>query len=227
LEKVLTYTLVFILSLLCFNINIVQQVVAAELGDEPNISLKVENQPLGEVLKKIASDTGFKIKLNKQWSIYPVNASIEDMPLHQGLKLILRGLNHAIIYESDKSIKIVVYEEVDSRQTDSYPIQPSSSQIQDNQSETTPSPKSSPEEADDLKGADENSEETDTSENTVDKSTENEDSSDSGKDEGSEENGTEESKKLDQDSSGQSENTNEQNEQGNAAEDTPSESSQE
>jgi len=198
-EKVLSYTLVFILFLLCLRINIIQQAIGAESQDEPHISLKVKNQPLGDVLKKISLDTGFKFKLNDKWSIYPVNASIENMSLHRGLKLILRGLNHVIIYESDKSIKIVVYGKVDSRETDSYPIQPFSSQIQDNQQEPAPSLESSPEEADDLKRADDSSEET----------------------------GSTVGKELDQDSSGQSENTNEQNEQENAAEDAPPESPQE
>jgi hypothetical protein len=226
-EKVLSYTLVFILSLMCLRINIIQQAIGSESQDEPHISLKVKNQRLGNVLKKITLETGFKFELNDQWSTYPVNASIENMPLNRGLKLILQGLNHAIIYESDKSIKIVVYGKVDSRKTDSYPIQPFSSQTQDNQLEPAPSPESSPEVADDLKRADDSSEETDSSENTEDKSTENEDSSDSGKEESSEETGTAVGTELDQDSSGQSENTNEQNEQENAAGDAPPESPQE
>jgi hypothetical protein len=226
-NKALSYTLIFMLSLLCIRINIIQQAIGAESQDEPHISLKVKNQPLGDVLKNISLDTGFKFKLNDKWSIYPVNASIENMPLHRGLKLILKGLNHAIIYESDKRIKIVVYGKVDSRETDSYPIQPSSSQIQDNQQESTPSPESSSEEADALKRADDSSEETGSSDNTEEKSTENEDSSDSGKEESPEETGTAVGKESDQDLSGQSENTNEQNEQENAAEDAPPESPQE
>ena len=134
-KKVLSYTLVFMLSLLCLRINIIQQAIGAESQDEPHISLKVKNQPLGDVLKIISLDTGFKFNLNDKWSSYPVNASIENMPLHRGLKLILKGLNHAIIYESDKTHKDCGLWKVDSRETDSYPIQPSSSQIQDNQQE--------------------------------------------------------------------------------------------
>jgi hypothetical protein len=161
--------------------------------------LKVENQRLGDVLKIISLDTGFKFKLNDQWSTYPVNASIENKPLNRGLKLILQGLNHAIICESDKSIKIMVYGKVDSRKTDSYPIQPFSSQIQDDQQEPALSPESSPEGGDDLKRADDSSEETGAAAGT----------------------------ELDQDSSGQNENTNEQNDQEDAAEDVSSESPQE
>ena len=112
-EKVLFYTLIFILSLLCLRINIVHQAIGAESQDEPHISLKVKNQPLSDVLRKIKQETGFKFKLHNKWHDYPVNASIENMPLHRGLKIILQGLNHAIIYESDKSIKIMIYGEVD------------------------------------------------------------------------------------------------------------------
>ena len=147
-EKVLFYTLVFILSLMFLRINIIQQAIGSESLDEPHISLKVNNQRLGDVLEEITLDTGFEFKLNDQWSAYPVNASIENMPLNRGLKLILQGLNHAIIYESDKSIKIMVFGKVDSRKTNSYPVQPSSSQIQDNQQEPALSPESSPEWAD-------------------------------------------------------------------------------
>jgi hypothetical protein len=225
--KVLSFTLVFILSLLCLRINIIQQAIGAESQDEPHISLKVKNQPLGGVLRKITQDTGFKFKLHDKWSIYPVNTSIENMPLHRGLKLILKGLNHVIIYESDQSIKIVVYGKVDSRETNSYPIQPFSPQIQDNQQEPAPSTESSPEKSDDLKRADDSSEETRSSENTEDKSTENGDSSDSGKEESSEKTDKGVRKELDQDSSGQSKNTNEQNEQEDAAKDAPPESPQE
>lgn len=225
-EKVLSYTLVFCLSLMCLRIGIIQQAIGSELQNEPHISLEVENQRLGDVLEEITLDTGIEFKLNDQWRTYPVNASVENMPLNRGLKLILKGLNHAIIYESDKSIKILVYGKVDSRKTDSSPIQPFSSQIQDNQQEPAPSPESSPEVTEDLQGADDSPEETGPSENTEDISTENENPSDSEKEESSEETDTAVDTELDQDSSGQSENTNEQNDQENAAEDTQTESPQ-
>ena len=225
-DKALYYTIVFILSLMCLHINIIQQAIGSQSQNEPHISLRVKNQRLGEVLKKITQETGIKFKLNDQWNTYPVNASIENMPLNRGLKLILQGLNHAIIYESDKIIKIMVYGKADSRKTDSYPIQPFSSQIQDNQQETAPSPESSSEVADDLKRSDDSSEETGSSEKTEDKGTVNEDPSVSGKAESSEETGTAVGTELDQDSSGQNENSNEQDEQENAAENAPPESPQ-
>jgi hypothetical protein len=226
-EKILYYTVIFTLSLMCLHINTIQEAIGSESQNEPNISLNVKNQRLGDVLKNITQETGIKFMLNDQWSTYPVNASIENMPLNRGLKLILKGLNHVIIYESDKIIKILVYGNMDSRETDSYPIQPFSTQIQDNQQESVPLPESSPELEDDLNRSDDSSEETGSSENTEDKNTENEISSDSGKEDSSEEAGTAVGTELDQDSSGQKENTNEQDEQENAAEDASPESPQE
>lgn len=213
-------------SLPCLRINIVQQAIGAESQDEPHISLKIKNQPLGDVLKKITLDTGYKFELIDQGGIYLVNVSIENMPLHRGLKLILQGLNHSIIYESDKTIKIMVYGKVDPRKTDSYPIQPFSSQIQDNQQEPSPSHEPSVAEADGLNRADDSSEETGSLDNTEDKSSENEDSSDIRREEISKENVTTVSKELDQDSSAKGENTNEQNEQKNDAEGAPTEGPQ-
>jgi len=226
LEKVLSPALVFILSLLYFHVGIIQQVSGSEIKKEPHISLKAENQPLGDVLKKITLETGFKFKLNDQWSSYPVNASIKDVPIHKGLQLILRGLNHAIIYESDKSIKILVYEKGDSRQSDSYPIQSLSLQIQGSQQEPAPLPESSPEETVELRRTDDSSEETGSQEINEEQRTENQDSSENREKETTEETGEATGKEVIQEPAGQSENQNEQNERQNTAEDSTAENSQ-
>ena len=199
LGKILFPFSVLIFFLLCFLTDIVQQAIGAESQDEPHISLKVNNQPLSDVLKIITSDTGYRFKLNGDWSGYPVNASFENISLNRALKIILQGLNHVIIYDSNKSIKIVVYGKVDSDKTGSYSTQPFSSQVQDNQPEVEPSSDSSPAETDDLQRSDDSSEETGSSENTEDSSTENEDSSDSGKEESSEESDKAVSDELDKD----------------------------
>lgn len=226
LGKVLSPASVFILSLLYFHVGIIQQVSGSEIKKEPHISLKAENQPLGDVLKRIALDTGFKFKLNEQWSNHPVDALIENLPLHKGLSLILRGLNHAIIYESDKSIKIMVYEKGDSRKSDSYPIQSFSPQIQGSQQEPASLPESSPEETVESRRADDISEQTGSQEQTEEQSTENQDSSENREKESSEATGEASGKEAVQESVGQSENPNEQNEQQNTAEESPAENSQ-
>jgi hypothetical protein len=226
-RKILFPTFVLIFSLLCFLSSIVQQAIGAESQDEPLISLSFNNQPLSDVLKKITSDTGYRFKLNGEWSNYPVNTSFKNTSLNRALKIILQGLNHVIIYESNKSVKIVVYGKVDSDGTGSDSTQPFSSQVQDNQLEVEPSSDSSPAETDDLQREDDNSEETGSSESTEDSSTENEDSSDSGREESSVESDKAVSDESDQDSIDQNENTKDQDDRESTAEDASPESPQE
>jgi hypothetical protein len=221
-----SYAFAFILSLLCLGANHTQA-LGAEAQDEPHISLEAKNQPLGDVLKKISLDTGYKFRLNDQWRIHPVNATMKNISLHRGLKIILKGLNHAIIYESGKSIKIAIYGKVEPGKTDPYLTQPFSSQIQDDQQQPVPPPESSAEETEDLERSGAGSEETAPAGTTENESTENEDSPDSEKGEGSEETGTAEGKDLNRDSSARGEIADEQNEQENASEDASTESSQE
>jgi len=87
----------------------VHPVMASENSTEPRISLTVANQPLGEVLDSITGDTGYRFNLNDRWEDYPVSATIRNLPLEQGLKRLLRSLNHTIIWESDKVVTIKVY----------------------------------------------------------------------------------------------------------------------
>ena len=226
-RKILFPTFVLIFSLLFLLTGIVQQAIGAESQEEPLISLKVNNQPLSAVLKTITSDTGYRFKLNGEWSNYPVNTSFKNTSLNRALKIILQGLNHVIIYESNKSIKIVVYGKVDPDGTGSDSTQPFSSHIQDNQPEVAPSSDSSPAETDDLQSADDSSEETGSSESTEDSSTENEASSDSGEEESSAESDKAVDDELDQDSIGQNENTEDKDDRESTAEDASPESPQE
>lgn len=80
---------------------------------EPRISVTAANQPLGEVLDNITGDTGYRFNLNERWEDYPVSATIRNLPLEQGLKRLLRSLNHTIIWESDKVVTIMVYGKVE------------------------------------------------------------------------------------------------------------------
>jgi hypothetical protein len=81
---------------------------------EKLISLTVKNEPLGDVLYKISMATGYDISLDNKWQNYRVTASFEEVSLHKGLKRILKDLNNAIIYVSNKKIKIIIYDKTDS-----------------------------------------------------------------------------------------------------------------
>jgi len=82
--------------------------VAGETA-EPRITLTAANQPLGEILDNITGETGYRFNLNDRWEEYPVSATIRNLPLEQGLKRLLRSLNHTIIWESDKVVTIKVF----------------------------------------------------------------------------------------------------------------------
>jgi hypothetical protein len=75
---------------------------AQNVTGDPLISLTVQNEPLGDVLADITRDTGYRFNLNRKWQDYPVSATIDNLTLEQGLKRLLRSLNHTIIWEADK-----------------------------------------------------------------------------------------------------------------------------
>jgi len=77
---------------------------------EELISLTAKNEPLGDVLYKVSMATGYDISLDNKWQNYRVTASLEKVPLHKGLKRILKNLNSAIIYVSSKKIKIIIFD---------------------------------------------------------------------------------------------------------------------
>jgi len=61
-------------------------------------SLNLKEEPLGEVLKKISNDTGFKITIDPVWTGVPISASFNSLPIDQGLRRILSKLNHSLIF---------------------------------------------------------------------------------------------------------------------------------
>lgn len=77
---------------------------------DERITVNVNNKPLGEVLTSISRSTGYAFELEDSWRQHPVTAQLEDIPLHAGLKRLLDGLNHAIVYLPDGRIKIMIYE---------------------------------------------------------------------------------------------------------------------
>jgi hypothetical protein len=70
-------------------------------------SVNLKEEPLGEVLKKISNDTGFKITIDPVWTGVPISASFNSLPIDQGLRRILSKLNHSLIFnESEHRIFI-------------------------------------------------------------------------------------------------------------------------
>ena len=101
-----------ILCLFCFFCSgsvAIHPAMAQDASANPLINLTAKNRPLGDVLETITRDTGYRFNLNHKWKDYPVSATIGNLSLEQGLKRILRSLNHTIIWESDKIVTIMVF----------------------------------------------------------------------------------------------------------------------
>lgn len=108
-------TFCLIVCLLTFFVSVaLHSVLALDGPPEPLISLTVTDEPLGDVLDTINRETGYQFNLDRKWQDHPVSASINNLPLEQGLRRLLRSLNHSIIWESDKILTIMVFGSADS-----------------------------------------------------------------------------------------------------------------
>jgi hypothetical protein len=87
----------------------VETAAAQPASREPMVSLTVSNVPLGEALDTLSRDTGYRFHLSSQWKTHPVSVNISKVPLEKALKRLLRNLNHSIVWESEDSIRILVY----------------------------------------------------------------------------------------------------------------------
>jgi len=87
--------------------------MALDDPSEPLVSLTAKDEPLGDVLDTLARETGYQFNLNRKWKDHPVSATINRLPLEQGLKRLLRSLNHSIIWEADKTVTIMVFGKAD------------------------------------------------------------------------------------------------------------------
>ena len=75
----------------------------------PMVSVRVQEQPLGEVLADLERKTGYAITVKEQWKDYPVEVGFKDKPLDKALKSILADFNHAIFFGPGKQIRIAIY----------------------------------------------------------------------------------------------------------------------
>lgn len=73
------------------------------------LSLDSRGEPLGEILKKISKDTGYRISVDPEWTGLPVSVSFKNLPMDKGLRRILARLNHSIVFDdADQRISIVI-----------------------------------------------------------------------------------------------------------------------
>jgi hypothetical protein len=80
---------------------------------DPLISVDAQNEPLGEVLEALTRETSYQFTIEEQWQDHPITTVFRNLPLGDGLKRILANLNHVIVYESEKKIKIAIFGEAE------------------------------------------------------------------------------------------------------------------
>ena len=76
-------------------------------------ALTVRGEPLTDVLDRVSEITGYRFSLDERWHDVPITADFVDVSLREGLKRILRGLDNAIVYGPDMTIRILVLGESD------------------------------------------------------------------------------------------------------------------
>jgi hypothetical protein len=105
------------IALLLFGLNCFSGLLAAAPAAADNsvadaiISLNVSEKPLGEVLENLSDAAGCQFKIDAGWEDYPITASFNNEPLYRVIKRIFRDFNNAVIYGSDRTIKIIIYDD--------------------------------------------------------------------------------------------------------------------
>lgn len=78
----------------------------------PALTLKVENLPLDDVLKKISHDTGREIIVNPPWGKVPLTLNFKDIPFEEGIRKIIDALgrpSHFIVTnEKDHKLSLLI-----------------------------------------------------------------------------------------------------------------------
>jgi len=81
----------------------------ASKGSEPPVfSLDVKNMPLKKIFKEILKTTGYQILFDKRWENERVTVKLDNVPLIQGLKQILRnaGIENYSLVERNRTLEI-------------------------------------------------------------------------------------------------------------------------
>lgn len=77
----------------------------------PVLSLKVQNKPLYSIIKEISEATGYDIKINERWKNAIVTATLSNVDIEEGLKIIFKkaGIkNHAFLMDVARKV-IIIY----------------------------------------------------------------------------------------------------------------------
>jgi hypothetical protein len=72
------------------------------------ISLETKNKPLKSVLNDITQKTGYTFTVDSRWQNLPVTVSLNNVALHQALRVILKDFTIAIIQDNPRQKHIAI-----------------------------------------------------------------------------------------------------------------------
>jgi hypothetical protein len=75
---------------------------------EQRVTITARAKPLGAVLDELGRETGLRFMLDPAWRAHPVTVDLVDVALPLALKRILDGLNSAVVYRPDASVRVVI-----------------------------------------------------------------------------------------------------------------------
>lgn len=76
-----------------------------------SVNIEYEDEPLADVLQRVSAVSGFSIVLKGQMAQTPVSGKIENLPLDEALRNILKRFNYTIVWdEKIRKILITVYD---------------------------------------------------------------------------------------------------------------------
>jgi hypothetical protein len=79
---------------------------------EPTITLNADNEPLQSVFAKISKTTLWKIQAPNRWMNRPITQTLNEVPLAEGLRFILKsaGIENILLLYDDKNRVITVFD---------------------------------------------------------------------------------------------------------------------
>jgi hypothetical protein len=100
----------FTIILAIFESGTVNAQASADVFETNIISVEAKNKPLNKVLSDIGQKTGYTFTVDSRWHNLPVTVSLNDVALHEALRMMLKNFNIAIIQDNprQKHMAIVI-----------------------------------------------------------------------------------------------------------------------
>lgn len=76
-------------------------------NDEPEITFKLSQHPLGQVIEKVASQTGYTIEMERQYEGQLVSGNFQSVPVSEFFRRALKGKSSIIVISPEQKSIVV------------------------------------------------------------------------------------------------------------------------